>query len=359
MTAPRWSPVVQIAGGLVMGTAWLILLVPLVGVGRRAVELWPLWKEYRESAVASRGDAHAALLAAHPRLGWRPVPGVQWPIDPVPGEHEGGTLTIDGSGRRVGPPVSVGHPPATRRIVTLGDSFTFCTGPWEDGWPALLQERLEGVDVVNLGVPEYDIGQVLLRWNEEGPELDADVAIVAIIRAMFVRSTAPRAYSGLARPMYTLRDGALVPPEGPLPAPIPSGRTLDGPFGFVRFVATGVVQGEWHAQQVDPALPSAILEAMVASLRASGVRPILAYLPIRHELQHDVGDAVLDVGARTGTPVVDLRAALAEHGDPMPPEAVWFLPDYHYNRAGNELLAEALAPVVAAALDPGAADTPP
>jgi lysophospholipase L1-like esterase len=342
----RTALLVRVAGGGVIVAAWLALLVPLVLVGRRAIALWPSWSVYRAQAVAQRSEAEGALLEDHPTLGWVPRAGATWSIDPVPGEHDGGVWRINRLGFRADHDPTPEPAPGITRVVALGDSFTFGTGPREDGWPAQLEAALPGHEVLNLGVPEYDVGQMLALWEERGRALHPHVVVVAVIASDLHRATAPRAHSGRARPLHQLIDGELRRIQVPVPPPVEPGRPLDGPFGFFRFVATGVVQGELHDRPLEPELPKALVAALLRSVRGSGARPVLAYLPIHGSAGGEVPRLLVDVARAESVALVDLEPILTVREDGPPVDGPWFLPDFHHNRAANALLAAALADVI-------------
>lgn len=96
-------------------------------------------------------------------LGWKPVPGVRWtkPAHTL-STHPVFVNHIGLRNREVTP----GSQPGIRRIVLLGDSFTFAKAVRsEDTFASLLEERLNQIDrfeVINAGVPGYGTAQELL-----------------------------------------------------------------------------------------------------------------------------------------------------------------------------------------------------
>lgn len=80
-----------------------------------------------------------------------------------------------------GEDISVDKPPGMRRILCLGDSFTFGEGVREeDAWPQRLG-RLAGprTQVINAGVQGYDLDHEALYLFLYGRQLDPDVVVVA------------------------------------------------------------------------------------------------------------------------------------------------------------------------------------
>lgn len=86
---------------------------------------------------------------------------------------------INGLGHR-GAGISIEKPPGVRRILCLGDSFTFGEGVREeDTWPRRL-ERLAGprTQVINAGVQGYDLYHEALYLDRYGQFLQPDVVVI-------------------------------------------------------------------------------------------------------------------------------------------------------------------------------------
>jgi len=73
-------------------------------------------------------------------------------------------------------------PPGRSRVLAIGESFTNCSRvPQEDTWPFLLEASDNRLEVVNLGVDGYSMGQCLLRYREIGPRVAHDAAILVFV----------------------------------------------------------------------------------------------------------------------------------------------------------------------------------
>ena len=71
-------------------------------------------------------------------------------------------------------------PAGTRRVLVLGDSFAFTSGPADTGFCAALERELgEGVDVINSGVPGWTTTQQAIYLARDGLRYDPDVIVVA------------------------------------------------------------------------------------------------------------------------------------------------------------------------------------
>jgi len=128
------------------------------------------------------------MFSQDPRFGF-------WNLPDMPGkkfQSEPGRpfyrVTTDSSGYRGPRPVAPTKPPETRRIVVVGDSFTFGVGVDDhETYPAQLGVNLDatlgsGFEVVNAGCPGWGTESALAFWRARGPALDADLLVVAFYR---------------------------------------------------------------------------------------------------------------------------------------------------------------------------------
>jgi hypothetical protein len=93
-------------------------------------------------------------------------------------------VTTNASGLR-GAELPHGRTPGSRRVVALGDSFTFGDAvEAEEAWPAQLESRLNGSggasrwQVINAGVPGHGTGQELLLSRILEQRLEPDVVVL-------------------------------------------------------------------------------------------------------------------------------------------------------------------------------------
>jgi GDSL-like lipase/acylhydrolase family protein len=70
--------------------------------------------------------------------------------------------------------------PGRRRILLLGDSFMFAPGvTLEQNMARRLAAAMPDVEVMNAGVPGYNMGQEYLYYKDRGARFDADLVILA------------------------------------------------------------------------------------------------------------------------------------------------------------------------------------
>lgn len=141
------------------------------------------------------------LYVDDPALGWRLKPGLAY-VGP-----NGERVAINAHGMR-DPERSREKPPGARRVLVLGDSFTF--GSAVDAgatYPRRLEQLLgPGVEVVNAGVPRYSTVQEATWLEREGPAWGAD----AIVLGFFVGNDVWENLTGTHGQDLRVENGELV-----------------------------------------------------------------------------------------------------------------------------------------------------
>jgi len=73
----------------------------------------------------------------------------------------------------------VAKPPGVRRVLAFGDSFTFGSGVDDDErFTEVAEAALDGVEIVNMGVPGYGLDQILLSFLAQGRAWQPDDVVV-------------------------------------------------------------------------------------------------------------------------------------------------------------------------------------
>lgn len=83
---------------------------------------------------------------------------------------------------------SIEKPPNTKRILTLGDSYTF--GHFvntQENWPTKIQTLIqnyyndncpdESIEVINLGMPGFDVAYIIERYKLKGDKYNPDLIV--------------------------------------------------------------------------------------------------------------------------------------------------------------------------------------
>ncbi len=170
----------------------------------------------------AEGSASLVLFAAgvlHPRssdarghttydslLGWSSIPGLSDP------DYYG-----RGIGLRIGragfrePSAANAHSAGKRRVVCLGDSFTFGHGVADSAaWCARLAQGNPGLETTNMGQVGFGLDQDLLWFRRDGRALEPDILVMAFIKADLSRIQS-REFIGVPKPWLTVdHDSILV-----------------------------------------------------------------------------------------------------------------------------------------------------
>lgn len=241
-------------------------------------------------------------------------------------------------------------PSGTLRVVLLGDSRTFGYGvPIEQHFSELLEGYFRSLEVVNLGVSGYGVGQELLMLREKGWSYAPDVVVAYVAHFASERHMHAERF-GKPKPRFVLAEGELVLENVPVPAP-PEGSELaevglakrlhrwlrrhSAAYAFARDRLVRVLAAQEGSDgdasgPADPAvtaLAARIVEQMASEAREHGAGFLLVT---------QVGELASAARAR-GLFVLDPSRALAN--------ARFALPDGfgHLNEAGNGVLAAELA----------------
>lgn len=219
--------------------------------------------------------------AYDPTRGWALKPGIR-----EMSVFQGKVLNSNGKGLR-----GVTEYPYSRtgkrRIVMLGDSFTFGEEVSDnDTYAHQLEAALPNTEVLNLGVQGYGHDQMLLYLRQEGLRYHPDIVMVGFAYLDIYRNIWN--FFAYAKPRFRLVLGTLQLTNVPVPAPervlaqepyrpkiLDLLEMLRAKIGW----ATG--QNEAEAR----ALTRALLAEIAAATRGIGAVPVFVYLPVYEEIQ--------------------------------------------------------------------------
>lgn len=289
-------------------------------------------------------------------LGWELRPGAQ-------GRQESAefavAIRINGQGERSDREIPLERTPGQRRLVVLGDSFSFGHGvEAAQGWPARLEGLLPESEVVNLAVTGYGTDQQLLRLEKRGLAYQPDVVILGLFEGNVFRNL-KHEQMGYPKPRFVLADGRLELRGVPLPqlgegetyaAAMPASRlwAFAGDRAAELFRHLGFGES-WP-------LTGAILDRFAADCRKIGAQPRVVLIPKdravdapgwRGAIHRRTLRLIGELSAGRGIATLDLTPFLAaayEHeGRPL-----YFAADGHWNAEGHAVAAKAIADWLAA-----------
>jgi hypothetical protein len=303
-------------------------------------------------AKGVRGDATLSPATRHDSLlGWVLEPNVTNYV--LPGQRTARQpFNTNSAGLRGRREFSLEKGPGVRRLVAVGDSFTFGLGDTDDGtWPARLGATLPGWEALNLGVYGYGIDQQYLMLRERGMRWAPDVVVFAAYVDGVRR--AGMAFRDYAKPRLVLEGDRLRLTNVPVPSPEELLARRQPPLAWRSYLLDFVRWRLWAVAPVDPSdvelerLARAIVAAAFETAGAGGARFLLVVIPMEEtpERSQHLGRLFEQWAAELGFPVLNLAEPLAaaerRTGKPM-----WA---GHFTPAGNAEAAHAIGGALGAA----------
>jgi lysophospholipase L1-like esterase len=277
-----------------------------------------------------------------------------------------------------------------RRILTFGDSFTFCDETQADAsFQAQMEELAPELEVLNFGVSAYGTDQAWMRYQRLGRGLGAEIVCLGLMLENIGRNVnryrplwATTTGVCMTKPRFVLAASGeleLVPQpyatREELHAAILDGSVLarveeheywlgrphvpTGELSAIARLACGFLAYRersparlWQAPEGEPfRVTLALLEGFHRQALADGVRlaPVLLF-PAKEDLRdyalsgHPYWTALFDELARRGIPYVDLIAPLAARARELDEEPCTksLYQGGHLSRDGNAIVAEEL-----------------
>jgi len=177
--------------------------------------------------------------------------------------------------------------PGRRRIVVLGDSYTFGDEVSDDEtYSSDLATLLPNTEVLNLGVSGYGHDQMLLYLKEEGAKYHPDVVILGYVWFDTTRNLL--SFGEFAKPRFELTRDGLVLTHVPVPAPE---AVLSQEFFHLKFFDLALMTRErirwqlgWNHERAE-VIASAIFDELLRTTRDIGALPVFVYLPVIKEIE--------------------------------------------------------------------------
>lgn len=255
----------------------------------RGVLLLPIVREkldYRYGPVSDQlswyytkqTHGESTRFRLHERLGW---------VEHVT-PHEVGVAdaTFSPLGPRQPAPPALERTPGKLRVLLLGDSFTLGDDvPDAEAWGARLMVHAPHVETVNLGVGSYDIGQMLLRYEEEGRAWKPDVVLLGVNELIAGRSV--RWFSAWQRPVIAGETGDFTPRGLPIPEREAMARQilLQPRLWDVMLMARHAALGLDYEVAWGQVRTVAVTGRLAEVIRADGARPIVVTLAPTYVLE--------------------------------------------------------------------------
>lgn len=178
--------------------------------------------------------------------------------------------------------------PGWKRIIVLGDSFTFGDEVSDDEtYSYYLGQALADrqIEVVNLGVHGYGHDQMLILLKELGVSLAPDLVIVGYISVDITRNG--MAFRDYAKPQFEWDGSALRLLNSPLPTPkefIASTRWQSRLGYLLRMAWARIDNAMGWREERDEALTGHLLDAIAQVSADAGAESLIVFMPMGHQL---------------------------------------------------------------------------
>lgn len=274
----------------------------------------------------------------HPELGWQPAPNLR-KVGRYWGLREPAWTNSRGWRDAEAP---FAKPPGVRRIVALGDSFTFgMSVDYGERFTEVLERIFPRTEVVNLGVNAYGTDQELRMLELEGLRYQPDVVVLTAFLGNDLEDIRHERRFSFPRPHYEMEGGGLrlVRPELTWDVRVRTA-SYAGEIGLRlvdRFLPRDRPAASWRDADSVP-LFLALVRRIDEVCREHGAR--LLVLVAGKAPRPEDRDRVLAGLARAGIPLLDVAELFARHPGP---ESRLFAEDGHWNGEGHRAVAEAAA----------------
>lgn len=278
--------------------------------------------------------ASGALHQPDPKLGW--VPAANY-------SREG--VTTNALGLRGSADIAFTKTAGERRVVAIGDSFTFGDGVRdEEVWTARLAAKLN-VPVINAGVMGYGTDQQCLRLEELGMKFQPDVVLLGLFGPDLDRNVL--SFRDAAKPRFVLSGDGLEFANVPVPAPDELRSRLKPPaihsyaFALAQVGIEHVIDRTRFAPKRE--LARRILDRIDGVAKAGGAKLVVAWFPAKpSSFSREPTDdeaLVVEWAAARNVALVNVRPAFANLS-PADRKNVWH---NHWTPFGNQVVADAIA----------------
>ena len=293
--------------------------------------------------LSLRGVAHASErprgMDFHPEFGWRPIPGVEkrgseWGVDEP--------AVMNSQGFREDE-IPFAKPDGVRRIVALGDSFTFGQGvDADERFTDLLEQEFDRLEVVNLGVCGYGTDQEVRVFEEVGVRYEPDLVLLTVFLGNDLDDIRHRRHHFWPKPWFRLEDGelTLIRPESDWLTDLRRSTYLG------ELVVSAVQPVEAADELAEPwrsGYSAPLFHALVARLRrgveAVGAELVVMFAHAPGQEPEDWARKLMSRVERSGVATLDTWQVIGGASN----EEGAYLPDGHWSVAGHRLVAESLA----------------
>lgn len=183
--------------------------------------------------------------------------------------------------------------PGKRRILVLGDSFTFGTDVSDnETFSHDLESALPDTEVLNLGVQGYGQDQMLLYLREEGVKYHPDIVLLGFTFMDTYRNLWN--FFAFAKPRFEMTPGGLKLTNVPIPTPeqVLAREPYRSKAYDVAFILREKIRWNLGINTKEAMrLTRPILDQIVSTTRGIGAIPVFVYMPAYEEVD-DMSDSM-------------------------------------------------------------------
>ena len=176
--------------------------------------------------------------------------------------------------------------PGKKRIVVIGDSFTFGDGVSDDEtYSAYLEKLLDNTEVINMGVHGYGHDQMLIYLTEEGLKYSPDIVILGFVEADMSRNLFY--FKDFAKPLFVLKNGRLSLTHTPVASPeeyLKREKFRLKILDMIHIFRQNILWKNGSNEKYKNELSRALLEKIVSAVKNSGAVPVFVYLPTPYDV---------------------------------------------------------------------------
>lgn len=323
---------VALAAVLLLGLAFVLLATEL---GARM--LWP--------HLAPTREERAKFWTHDPLLGWAHVPNTSGRFN-----HPDFSVSVSHNSEGLRDKEHTGQSPGAKRLLVLGDSFTWGFGvEQEQRFTSLLDDAHTDWEVINAGVSGYSTDQQYLYLRERGIRYRPDAVLILLFRDDLYGNTQDELFL-YNKPRFRLEGDVLIEPVLPVKENTLAQRferwvlqrTYLGKIIYQAFAAVGHLLRSQDSEESAPAwsavnlpegsvnLTNRLLRETSRFCREHGAQLVVATAGLSPEVAASLQDAADTHGYR----LFSLDDALSKATRP-----VTFPRDAHWNPWGHEVVA--------------------
>jgi lysophospholipase L1-like esterase len=297
--------------------------------------------------VYARATGRERGLTEHAEFGWAYLPDIEksgeWWSASVPAR------TNSRGWRDAETPLE--RAPAVRRIVVLGDSFTFgMTVDYGDRFTEVLEREISALDVVNLGLNAAGTDQELRILEVEGLRYRPDVVVLVAFLGNDLADISYDRKNFFGTPWYRLEGGnlELVPPRQDWLVHARCASYLVEALlrPFDRMALATTVAPPWKGRDTAP-LFAALVARIGARATESGAKFLAALVYAKTTATAGIPESQERARAEARATGVALLDTFEDFAEPTRRGVELYSADGHWNPAGHALFARALEAEIA------------